>query len=86
MLVIGYQCLTFYRAPTTRPALFALLKLTVNQMLYAAIILYAVFSPSVLVAGGFAAVVVVETLSSVSKSPITSLVDAAVRHSFGGDG
>lgn len=58
----------------------------VTKILYAAMMLYAVFPPSVLVAGGFSAVVVVETLSSIAKSPITSLVDAAVRHSFGGDG
>eukprot|EP00904_Undaria_pinnatifida_P002326 jgi/Undpi1/12094/HiC_scaffold_4.g01792.m1 len=57
-----------------------------QQILYVAMMLYAVFPPSVLVAGGFSAVVVVETLSSIAKSPITSLVDAAVRHSFGGDG
>ncbi|CAM9175600.1 unnamed protein product [Laminaria digitata] len=57
-----------------------------QQMLYAAMGLFVFFRPSVLIARGFWAVGAVEALCSVSNSPIGSLVDSAVRHSFGGDG
>lgn len=57
-----------------------------QQMLYAALGLFVLFRPSVLLAGGFWAVGAVEALCAVSNSPVGSLVDSAVRHSFGADG
>lgn len=57
-----------------------------NKMLYAVMALFAISRPSVLLVGGFLAVGAVEVFCSVSMSPITSLIDSAVRHSFGGKG
>lgn len=65
---------------------FPLLRATSNKILYGVMSLYAVFRPSVLVAGGVLAVGAVEALCSVSMSPIGSLVDSAIRHTFGGEG
>lgn len=47
---------------------------------------YAVTRPSLLVAGSVFFVAVLEALTSISQTPISSLVDAAVRHSFGAGG
>lgn len=68
------------------PRRFLLLRATSNKILYGVMSLYAVFRPSVLVAGGVLAVGAVEAVCSVSISPIGSLVDSAVRHTFGGEG
>ncbi len=48
--------------------------------------LYAITRPAVLFAGTFLAVAAVEGSCSFSSSPIGSLIDAAIRHAFGGDG
>eukprot|EP00903_Cladosiphon_okamuranus_P013285 g12384.t2 len=57
-----------------------------QQTVYVALFLHAVTQPSVLLARSFLAVAAVEISISVSKSPVSSLVDSAVRHAFGGDG
>ncbi|CAM9669265.1 unnamed protein product [Pylaiella littoralis] len=57
-----------------------------QQLVYAALLLYAVTRPSVLFAGTFFAAAAVEASCSFSKSPLGSLIDSAIRHSFGGDG
>ena len=71
---------------STPPFRFSLLYDTPNKILYGVMSLYAISRPSVLIVGGFLAVGAVEALCSVSMSPIGSLVDSAVRHTFGGEG
>lgn len=56
------------------------------KVVYGALFLFAVIRPSVLFASSFLAVAAVEISVSVAKSPAGSLIDAAVRHAFGGDG
>eukprot|EP00903_Cladosiphon_okamuranus_P010272 g9726.t1 len=57
-----------------------------QQTLYVALFLHAVTQSFVLLARSFLAVAAVEISISVSESPVSSLVDSAVRHAFGGDG
>ena len=47
---------------------------------------YAIARPAVLVAGGVLAVAAQETLAATSETPISTLVDSAVRQSFGASG
>lgn len=56
------------------------------QVLYASLILYGLTRPCVLVVVGLFAVVTVEMVCSVVKSPLGSLIDAGVRHNSGSDG
>lgn len=53
------------------------------QVLYGLVVLFAITRASVFVAGSFLALVVVEASASVCESPVISLVDSAVRNSFG---
>ncbi|CAN0457479.1 unnamed protein product [Ectocarpus sp. 8 AP-2014] len=54
--------------------------------LYVLLLLFAITGSTVLFAGSFFALVAVEISSSVSRSPIVSLIDAAVRNAFGSGG
>ncbi|CBJ26722.1 probable maltose permease [Ectocarpus siliculosus] len=54
--------------------------------LYVLLLLFAITGSTVLFAGSFFALAAVEISSSVSRSPIVSLIDAAVRNAFGSGG
>ncbi|CAM9812625.1 unnamed protein product [Ectocarpus sp. 8 AP-2014] len=54
--------------------------------LYVLLLLFAITGSTVLFAGSFSALAAVELSSSVSRSPIVSLIDAAVRNAFGSGG
>lgn len=55
-------------------------------MLLAALMLFPVARSMVLVASGFLAMAIVEVTTAIAKSPIGSIIDASIRHSYGGDG
>ncbi|CAM9838261.1 unnamed protein product [Scytosiphon promiscuus] len=57
-----------------------------QQVLYALLVLYAATRASVLFAGSLLAVMAVEISCSIPDSPIGSLIDSAIRKSFGSDG
>lgn len=55
-------------------------------MLYVLLICYTIAQPSVLFVGSLLAVAAVEIWTSISSTPIVSLVDSAVRQSVDADG
>eukprot|EP00903_Cladosiphon_okamuranus_P011518 g10845.t1 len=56
------------------------------KILYGMIVLFAITTSSVLVAGNFLTLAAVEASSAICESPILSLVDSSVRKSFGAGG
>ena len=57
-----------------------------TKMLYMTLLVYMITRPTVLMAGSFLAVIAVELLCAIGKSPISSLIDTAVRQASGMDG
>lgn len=57
-----------------------------TKVFYAAMILFTIIRPSLLLAGSFLAIGVVEAMNAIVVSPIGSLIDSAIIHFSGGDG
>ena len=57
-----------------------------TKMLYMALLVYTISRPTVLMAESFLTVVAVEVSCAIGKSPVSSLIDTAIRETSGADG
>jgi len=57
-----------------------------TKVFYATMILSTIIRPSLLLAGSFLAIGLVEAMSEIVMSPLGSLIDSAIIHFSGGDG